>query len=731
MAAGGPSADAPALSTIKVVASALPPTSTTGVSVRKTRAQLARQNIADSADVLRYFPNLQVRQRYIGDANATLSGRNAGSLQTARSLVYVDGLLISNLMTNGWNGAPRWGIVTAPAIASVDVLYGPYSALYPGNSIGNTVLIHTRLPDRFSAGGSVEYMSQDYRDEYGASGHEAGRRIGAWLGDHQGRWRWLLSISRLKNDAQPMRYATAKVGGDRADAIAVTGASADRNPDGSPRLVYGASDIERTRQDQVTLHVGVQLSPKVSARFTLGGWRDRSTSAGRSFLRDAGGQTVKLGTILVDGQPWTLPDAGLAPARAERTHVLYGAQLDGCLGAGWCWKAVASRYDFVRDRQREATTSAATKGQLNAGSIADMNGSGWSTLDLNASGALWQGNTLHVGAHLDRYLLDSRVHASDDWRHGAAGTLTRAYGGRSLTRALYLQDIQDFAAAWTLTLGLRGEQWRADHGRLADAASRVAWPDRSRSDLSPKASLTWHVAAPWDLRLSLGKAVRYPTVEELFQGSLSNAAIINNNPDLEPERDWSSDLGLMRRFDGGHWRLSLFQDRFADTLYAQTDVTLPVPVTNVQNIASVRVRGAAGALQWRDVLPGVDIDASVAWNQAVTLRDRQYPLADGKHFPRVPRLRASVFADWRFAPGWDAALGVRRSGRQYATLDNSDFIDTYGAVSSFTVVDAKLHWQFTRRWSASLGVNNLGNERYWVYHPYAGRTWFGELSWKL
>ena len=34
-------------------------------------------------------------------------------------------------------------------------------------------------------------------------------------------------------------------------------------------------------------------------------------------------------------------------------------------------------------------------------------------------------------------------------------------------------------------------------------------------------------------------------------------------------------------------------------------------------------------------------------------------------------------------------------------------------------------------WTAALGVDNLSNATYWVYHPYAGRTWFGELRWEL
>ncbi|WP_345783627.1 TonB-dependent receptor [Fulvimonas sp. R45] len=702
------------------------------VAVRITRAQLQRQNVVDSADVLRYAPNLQVRQRYIGDPNATISGRNSGTLQSARSLLYADGLLLSNLMSNGWDGAPRWGMVAPAEIGAVDVLYGPYSALYPGNSMGTTVLIHTRLPERLTASADAQYFSQDYADRYGAGGHYDGHRLAALLGDRQGRWRWLLALNQLDSHGQPMQYATARAGGNPADAVPVTGATLDRNPNGTPRLVYGANTLEHTRQTQATLQVGADITDQVGALFTLGWWHNHAFDATRSLIRDAAGRPVYAGTILAGGRAWTLPASGLAPSAYEQTHVLYGAELDGRLDNGWRWDAVASRYDYQRNLEHDAAAASPASARGGPGTVADMGGSGWGTLDLRSSGPLGDEHTLYAGAHVDRYRLDSRVYSASDWRGPADGPLVGAYAGRTQTRAFYLQDVWSFAEAWALTAGVRWEQWRAYGGLRATADSVLRYPSRRRSDASPKAALNWDLADDWQLRLSFGKAVRYPTVEELFQGSVSNGAIVDNDPDLRPERDWSTDLSLIRHLPHGHWRVSLYQDRVADTLYSQTDITLPVPVTNVQNIDLVRTRGVEGELVLTDVwMPGLDLSASAAWNQATTLRDRQFPAADGKAFPRIPRLRASLFADWRFAPGWDASLGVRHSGRQYGTLDNRDFVDTYGAVSRFTVADAKLRWRFAPQWTASLGVDNLTNEHYWVYHPYAGRTWFGELHWEL
>ena len=705
---------------------------TPSVQVRVTRRKLQQQNVSESADALKYAPNMMVRKRYIGDPNAVISGRNAGTLQSARSLVYADGLLLSNLMTNGWDGAPRWGMVAPGEIGAVDILYGPYSALYPGNSLGSTVLIHTVLPQRFTASASSQFFSQDYRDAYGAGGHYDGHRMAATLGNKQGRLSWLLEYSRLDNHGQPMQYATAKAGGDPALAVPVSGVTSDRNPNGTPRLVYGANSIEHTLQDQAKLKLGIDLTGQVAALLTVGWWHNRAEDRTRSLIRDANGAPVDSGIISAAGQTWTLPASGLAPSSASDTHMLYGIELNGHLDNGWRWTAVASHYDFLRSLA--ATASLAEPGiPVNGpGTIADKAGSGWDTLDLRSSGPLGDRHMLYAGVHGDRYLLDTRVRNASHWLGDADGGRLSAFAGRSQTRAAYLQDVLSFADAWALTLGGRLEQWRAYGGLLANASSTLRYADRRRTDFSPKAALSWDFADGWELRLAHGKAVRYPTVAELFQGTIAANAIVNNNPALKPEIDQATDLTLNRRLSHGHWRISLFEDRIADSLYSQTDITVTPTVTSVQNIDRMRSRGIEGEISLTDVwTSGLDLQASLAFNDAKTLDDRQYPLANGKYFPRIPKIRASVFADYRFAPQWDASLGIRHSGRQYGSLDNSDYVDSYGAVSSFTVADAKLRWKFSPGWSAALGVDNLTDEHYWVYHPYAGRTWFGELRWEL
>src|SRR6185436_11489568 len=105
---------------------------------------LDEQNVLNPEDALKYVPSTVIRKRYIGDRNALLGGRSFGTLQPSRGLVFLDGYLLSNFL--GRFDAPRWNMVTAEAVERVDILYGPFSAIHAGNSIGTTVVVTERAP---------------------------------------------------------------------------------------------------------------------------------------------------------------------------------------------------------------------------------------------------------------------------------------------------------------------------------------------------------------------------------------------------------------------------------------------------------------------------------------------------------------------------------------------------------------------------------------------------------
>ncbi|MEJ0004015.1 MAG: Plug domain-containing protein [Pararobbsia sp.] len=94
-----------------------------------------------------------------------LATRTTGINASARTLVYADDVLLSALINNNnGNASPLWFMVAPQEIDRIDVLYGPFSAMFPGNSYGAVAQITTRMPKHFEASldvsGSTQHFSQ-------------------------------------------------------------------------------------------------------------------------------------------------------------------------------------------------------------------------------------------------------------------------------------------------------------------------------------------------------------------------------------------------------------------------------------------------------------------------------------------------------------------------------------------------------------------------------------------
>ncbi len=95
----------------------------------------------------------------------------------------------------------------------------------------------------------------------------------------------------------------------------------------------------------------------------------------------------------------------------------------------------------------------------------------------------------------------------------------------------------------------------------------------------------------------------------------------------------------------------------------------------------------------------------------------------------MPVWRATALASCRFDEKQSASLGVRDSGKQYATLDNADINgDAYTGASSYLVSDLRWRYRMNVRTVASLGIDNLSDETCWNFHPYRQRTDVADLK---
>ena len=704
-----------------------------------TRDQFQNWNVTTSEDTLKYLPNLDVRKRFIGDQNSIIAVRGTSNVQSARGLVYADGLLLSNLLGSSYSFPPLWSMVFPDDIERVDVAYGPFSALYPGNSLGATVLITTRMPTKFEAHADTKAFSQHF-SLFGVDRNFNGSESSVTLGDKVGRLSYLLGVNHLENTSQPMQFATLPQSSRRATAAdtPVSGARFYHNQTDAPTVVLGVNGegIEHVVQDQLKLRLQYDLTPTLQAGATVGYWHERYRGETSTFLRDADGNPVYAGKVAINGQEYTVPASTFAARQGDSDNWLYGLSLKTRHATGWNGEMTASYYDVSHSVARNANSGGSGDGP---GTVTYGDGTGWKTFDLKTRytpsgpdhglGAHW----LTFGYHFDTYFTNSGTFNTDSWQDGAAGALNNAFAGRTRTQALYAQDAWQFLPRWKLVYGLRYEDWQAYGGSQTLGTVRAPYPGAGQRHASPKASLSFDVTGDLTLRASIARAYRFPTVGELFQGSIVGSSIINNNPNLQSENDLAKELTAEWTHWNGLFRLSLFQDDVRNAIFSQTDTTVIPNVTNFQNIDLVRSRGVELGYQGQDVgVDGLDVAASVAYTQSKILANAANPASVGKYFYRIPLWRAKFVGTYHFGERASVTAGVRYSGRQYNTLTNVDTNpDVYGGTSTYTVADLKFTYKPNRFSEVSIGVDNLFDKRYFVYHPYPGRTVYVQAALRM
>jgi iron complex outermembrane receptor protein len=696
-------------------------------------------NATDAEDALKYFPSLLVRKRYIGDYDhAVLATRASGTGNSARSLVYADGILLSNLLGNGATFTPRWGPGHARGDRARRRAVRAVLGGVPRQLGGRDRRLRDAHAPQFEAHAKLAANTQHYR-LYGTDDRFSGAQGSASLGNRSGAWSWWVNVNHLDSDAQPITFANrlASAGTPAPAGVPVTGAVLGTDPRNRPWVLFGATGQTHTVQDHAKLKLAWDVSPALRASWTIALWRNDADRDVQTFLLDPAGQPVKTGVVNVDSRAYTLTPLDFAQTRTGQEHWAQGLSLKQHTGGTWDWEANASVYDYRRDATRSsALTVPVVPAPAPFAAITDLSGTGWTTLALRG---IWRpggrdgAHIVEAGLQRDAFTLRNAVHDTPDWQDGAPGELRYRSTGDTVLQSLWVQDAWRFAPQWRMVLGARFEDWRAHNGTASAPGVRQVFGERHEEDVSPKAAVSYQLDDDWSLKASVGKAVRMPTVSELFQGSVSAAGIVANDPNLRPEKSWTAEFSAERMLPTGTLRTTLFFERTVDALYSQTNVTVAPAVTNIQNVDLVRTTGVEVAWRADDVwVKGLELGASATYADSKIVKNDKFPASVDKRQPRVPLWRANLVATYAVDERWSVTFGARYSGRQFGQLDNSDTNDfAYTGFSRFFVTDVRVQWRFARQWTASFGIDNLNDAQYWAFHPYPQRTFNTELRFDL
>jgi iron complex outermembrane receptor protein len=410
------------------------------------------------------------------------------------------------------------------------------------------------------------------------------------------------------------------------------------------------------------------------------------------------------------------------------------------------WEAAASQYRYAKDLKRQNAAgnpppAAASGGD---GTLADGSGTGWTTLALKGTwrpGGLQGAHIVDAGLQQDHYTLDYRTsNAAGSWLDGDAGALVSDTGGRTRLRSAWAQDTWKFAPRWKTVLGGRLEQWAAEAGRTripgASPAVDTDWPARRHTAFSPKAALSWQWRPDTVLKAAVGRALRMPTVSELYGATSTTNARFINDPGLRPERSWTGELSAEKDLGKALVRLTWFAEDTRDALYSQSlfDATANQNVTRVQNVGRIATQGLEAVVNAYEIFtPGLDLAGSVTYADSVIKENTGFVTTPGdtlgRRQPNIPRWRATATASYRWSAQWTGSLGARYSGTQYRTLNNSDVNgSTYMGVSRFFTVDLRARYQASKTTSLAFGIDNANNDKYWNFHPYPQRSYVVEMK---
>ena len=684
-------------------------------------------NAATPAQAMKYLPSIQVRERFIGDRNGIIATRTIGAISSAQSMLYGDGILLSNLLGNSYSYPPRWGMVSPEEIESISMMYGPFSSLYAGNSFGGVISIKTRMPEKFEAHANVQTFMQNFK-LYGSDVTNHGNHESASVGNKINDLSFWLGVDRLDNQGQPLDYAVADKKATPSGGTAVTGAYQDISEKNKSRIVFGATSIDNSEQINTKFKTAYDFTPEIKLAYTLGLWTIDGKTDVQSYLKDSAGNAFYAGDVNVNGSKYTLP--AMSPGKTDALHIMQAVELKSNTKSFFDWDLSLSDYDYNKDLNSSSKISTGNPYVTRTGTVTDLSGTGWTVFE--ARGTLRPENhTVDFGYHIDDYKLRSITSNTSDWSAMSKSTFNASSHGNTQTQAIYVQDKWQFNPKWALTLGAREEFWEATDGSNQSGLVVANYQDKSANKFSPKISLSFEPQPAWGFRAAFGQAFRFPTVTELYQQLANGSNILVNNPNLKPEEVLSAELTAERRFANGLVRVSAFNEHKYDALLSQTNIASVGTATSyVQNVDHIRTYGLEMATEWQDVIiSGLDLHANATWTDAKVLLDAAAPSNNGHIAPRIPKQLYKAVATYHVNNDLTLSVGARYSGRQYINLDNSDVNpDTYKAASQYFLMDLKANYKFADRWLASVGVDNLTNYKAYVSHPLPQRTLYAQLK---
>jgi iron complex outermembrane receptor protein len=626
------------------------------------------------------------RENYAQDLQISIRGFGARSTFGVRGVrLYADG--IPATMPDGQGQVSHFSLGGA---ASVEVLRGPFSALY-GNSSGGVIAITTE------DGADPRRISLDLM----AGSRDTTR--GAFAVRGAGWLNYALDASTFSTDGAREHSAarrdsgnlklTRAVGNGKITFIASTVSMPEaQDPLGLSRVEF---DADATRATPVAL----QFNTRKTVRQTQGGMLYEQPFG----VSESGSQKVSLSLY---GGNRTIEQYQSIAVGAQTPATSPGGVID----LGRDYRGVDLRWRITQ--------------ALGGGKLAFTAGLAHEVLD-----EARKGFRNFTGTGATQVL-------------GVKGVLRRDEDNKLTSTDPYLQAEYDLGSL-TAIAGVRQTKVKFDSkdNYIATGNPNDSGQASFKGTL-PVLGLNWRMQQNWSVYASVARGFETPTFNEIAYRPGGQTGL---NFDLKPSRSNHAELGTKwRSADGLRLDAALFNVSTKDELVVLTNTGGRSTFQNATRTTRKGVELAASA----DITPAISVTA------AATLLDAKYqdgfrtctatPCATanvavpaGNRIPGIARGTGYVEAAWRFTAKSKLAAEWRSSGKVFVNDLNTDAAPSYNVINLVLTSEYKLG---EGTFKPVLRVDNVGDKKYAgsvivndgngrFFEPAAPRTVYVGVSW--
>ena len=230
------------------------------------------------------------------------------------------------------------------------------------------------------------------------------------------------------------------------------------------------------------------------------------------------------------------------------------------------------------------------------------------------------------------------------------------------------------------------------------------------------------------IRASIGSGFRAPALFELYKTHTRGTGVTIANPDLEPEKIVSYELGAERVFFGTIWARITYYQSYAEELIAGR--TVSAKQYERDNLDEVKIHGVEVELKWA-ATDWLSLFANYTYNSTRIEKDPVNPENEGNLINGYPKHKARagvMYSDPRIL---DVNLSYNYQGKRYQDIENTT------ELKGFSTFDLSISRKFFNHVELSLNVENIFDKKY-IFGEYEdydsvspGRIVMGKLKFRF